>query len=392
MPRRLRVRAGRSLAALLFRLRTEADTPLLQSLSVAAGVLVGCLPVYGLHLPLCLGLGRLFGLNRVTMYLAANLNNPLVGPLLVYGQIQVGGVLRRGTFYPLSFAALREVRLADCLVDLVLGSVVVGVALGALAGLAAYGVLREGGEARFRKLLIAQAAAGHLDSGYLQWEFVRGKLRFDPVYLHMVHSGVLPACGRLVDLGCGRGILMALLAAYREVACSSPRPDGWPPPPELELVGVEGRRRVAAMARRALGRRARVRWADLERAEVPRCSVVVLLDVLHYLDAKTQEDLVARARGALEEGGVMVVREADAAAGFRFVVTAGAEWLRAVLRGRPGKRAAYRSAAQWKALLVAHGFEVSVEPCYRGTPFANVLLVARKPAQAPPATQRVSPA
>lgn len=379
MPRGPRSGAGRSLAELLFRLRTEADTPLLQSLSVATGALVGCLPLYGLHLPLCVALGRLLGLNRVTMYLAANLNNPLVGPFLVYSQIQVGSLLRRGLFYPLSLAALREVRLADCLVDLALGSVVVGVALGGLAGLVAYAVLREAGEGRFRKLLVDRAARPYLDTGYPQWEFVRGKLRLDPVYLRLVTSGLLPSRGRLVDLGCGRGILLALLSAYREVGASASRPEGWREPSELDLDGVDGGRRVAAIARRALGDRARVRWADLGRVEIPPCSVVVILDVLHYLEPELQDDLLARVRGALGEGGLLVVREADAGAGWRFAVTAGTERLRAVLRGRPRERFFYRSATRWGALLEAHGFEVSVEPCQRGTPFANVLLLAHAP-------------
>lgn len=368
---------GRRLAELLYRLRTEGDTPLLQSLSVATGVLVGCLPVYGLHLPLCIGLGRLLGLSRLTMYLAANLNNPLVGPLLVYAEIQAGSFLRRGSFYPLSLAALREVRLADCLVDLALGSVAVGVTLGLLAGVAAYAVLREGGERRFRKLLVDRAAQPYLDTGYPQWEFVRGKLSFDPVYLHLVTSSLLPSRGRLVDLGCGRGILLALLSAYGEVSASAQRPEGWAEPPELELEGVEGRRRVAAVARRALGGRARVRWADLRGLEVPPCSAVVMLDVLHYLDGELQRDLVTRATGALGEGGVLVVREADAGAGWRFAVTVGAERLRSVLRGGPRERFCFRSAGEWRALLEAHGLTVSVEPCHRGTPFANVLVVGR---------------
>lgn len=377
MPSGRRAGAGRSLAELLFRLRTEGDTPLRQSVSVAAGVVVGCLPVYGLHLALCVALGRLLRLSRVTMYLAANLNNPIVGPFLVYAEIQAGSLLRRGSLYPLSFTALREVRLADCLVDLALGSVVVGVVLGALAGLAAYAVLREGDEERFRKLLIARASLRYLDSGYAQWEFVRGKLRFDPVYLHLVRSGVLPSRGRLLDLGSGRGILLSLLVAYRDLAATVPPPHGWPSPPELELVGVEGRRRAAAIARRALGGQAKVRWADLGRVELPTCQGVVLLDVLHYLGRETQEKLLARVRGALEEGGVVVVREADAGAGVRFAATRLAERLRSLLRGRPWGRFAYRRAAEWQSLLEREGLEVRAEPCRRGTPFANVLLVAR---------------
>jgi hypothetical protein len=38
----------------------------------------------------------------------------------------------------------------------------------------------------------------------------------------------------------------------------------------------------------------------------------------------------------------------------------------------------YRSAIQWIAELVERGFAVDAEPMSAGTPFANVLYVARK--------------
>jgi hypothetical protein len=33
--------------------------------------------------------------------------------------------------------------------------------------------------------------------------FVRGKLRYDPVYFALLTQGLLPAKGSLLDLGCG---------------------------------------------------------------------------------------------------------------------------------------------------------------------------------------------
>jgi hypothetical protein len=42
--------------------------------------------------------------------------------------------------------------------------------------------------------------------------FARAKLRRDPVYLAVLRGGWLPDRGTLLDLGCGRGLLLALLA------------------------------------------------------------------------------------------------------------------------------------------------------------------------------------
>ena len=43
---------------------------------------------------------------------------------------------------------------------------------------------------------------------------------------------------------------------------------------------------------------------------------------------------------------------------------------------------AFRTAAEWRAALAGLGFEVTVAPMGDGTPFANVLFVARRVASA----------
>jgi len=52
----------RRLRELLYRLRTEGDTPGRQAGAVALGVLIGCSPFYGLHLALCVVFARLLRL------------------------------------------------------------------------------------------------------------------------------------------------------------------------------------------------------------------------------------------------------------------------------------------------------------------------------------------
>jgi len=78
------------------------------------------------------------------------------------------------------------------------------------------------------------------------------------------------------------------------------------------------------------------------------------------------------------------VREPDAAAGVRFLVTRSAERLAAMARGGWRQRFHYRATADWVGLFESHGLEVSMQPMSRGTPFANVLLEARTPPAVPP--------
>src|SRR5690242_5989571 len=92
------------LAAALHRYRTEGAGPVRKAWAVALGLFIGALPLYGLHLLLSIALGRLFRLNRFTVYLAANNSNPFVAPILTITEIETGAWLRTGRFYTIATA------------------------------------------------------------------------------------------------------------------------------------------------------------------------------------------------------------------------------------------------------------------------------------------------
>jgi SAM-dependent methyltransferase len=221
--------------------------------------------------------------------------------------------------------------------------------------------------------LIEPAARRYRPAGRFAEGFVRGKLRHDPVYAELLaRPHWLPEAGLLLDLGCGRGILGSLLATAREM--------GRLARPELRYAGVELRRADAAAARLALGADADIVTGDLCALPFPECQAVVLLDVLLYLGAAEQEAVLERAAAALGPSGVLLMREADAGAGRRFLATRAAERLCALARGQGRQRYHYRSAAEWRARLEALGFAVETAPMSEGTPFANVLFLARRQA------------
>lgn len=362
---------GRRLAELLYRLRTEADTPGRQAASIAIGVFIGCLPLYGLHLALCVAAGTVLRLNRLVMYLAANLSNPLVAPLLVAAEIQIGAWLLRGRSHPLDWDALRRVDPWMFAGDLVVGSVAVGALLGAVFGASAWAALRLRRHDLPTRRLLERTARPYLEAGFLHWEFVRGKLLHDPVYLALLAPGMLPGRGDLWDLGCGRGIALALIrTATRDRGAAGIG---------LRLHGVEADRRALRVARRALAGDADLRHGDLRTAEIPRCRAILLMDVLHYLAAEDQSAVLRRAAAALEPGGVLVVREVDVARTARSLATRAAERLRAALRGRPRQTLCFLGAVAVAEALRFQGLRVESRPLSDGTPFANSLVVARAP-------------
>ena len=229
------------------------------------------------------------------------------------------------------------------------------------------------------KPLFEAATRPYIGAGQYAWRFARGKLRHDPVFFSLLRRGLLPDRENLLDLGCGRGILLSLLKAAKEQYQAGVWPRDWPAPPlNLGLRGIELSESRVRAARHALGNSARVDLCDLRDIDLPPCSVIVMIDVLFYLGREEQERLLDRAAAALAPGGLLLVRETDAGAGFAFRVTRWSEILAGALRGEFVQRLHYRSAVQWIAELAGRGFSVRVEPMSEGTPFANFLFVARK--------------
>jgi len=224
------------------------------------------------------------------------------------------------------------------------------------------------------KLLFDAATRPYQGAGTYALRFARGKLCHDPVFFFLLRRGLLPDRGSLLDLGCGRGILLSLLQAAKNQYQAGAWPPGWPPPPlHMELKGIDVHAAHVRMARHALGDSVPVEARDLRDLDFQPCSVVVLLDVLHYLGGQEQRRVLQKAAAALESGGLLLLREADAGAGPAFYATRWADGLLEVLRGRLRNRLHYRSAIEWAGILELCGFSVGMETMSEGTPFANVL-------------------
>lgn len=215
--------------------------------------------------------------------------------------------------------------------------------------------------------LVAQACERYRPAGHVAFHFARSKLRRDPVYRAVLEGGLLPDEGTLLDLGCGGGLLLALVATARRPGVPAPR-----------LVGVETRPSAAQVARRALGGDAEIIEADVRAHLLPSARAIVLFDVLSMMTAPDQDALLAGLLGALEPGGVLLVREADAAAGWRFRTVRLANGFKAWALGTREVRFHFRTRDAWRAWLEAAGLNVEARPMGQGTPFGNVLLVGRK--------------
>jgi SAM-dependent methyltransferase len=316
---------------------------------------------------------------------------PLMPPVL-FAELQIGSWLRRGHAYPTSMDALGTINPWLFGQDIFVGSVILGGLLGGFFGFLTFLTLGRSMRDPVFNALVKVASDRYLGSGITAWEFARAKLRNDPVYRQVVTQGMVAPDSRVMDVGCGQGLLLAILAASRDAAEQGSWPSDWAPAPRgARLIGVELRPRIAEIAREALADAAEIHQADARtlvaptdesagteaRAETP--DTVVLFDVLHLMTADDQERLLAALIDALPPGGKLLVREADASGGWRFRFVRLGNHLTAWTQRRWTPTFHFRKAAEWRALLERFGLQVE-DPREMGTAsFANVLLCATKP-------------
>jgi SAM-dependent methyltransferase len=309
------------------------------------------------------------------MYLAANISNPVAAPFLILAELQAGAWIRRGRFHPLTIEAVRTTDPWTFGADFLVGSLAVGSALGVLAGVATWLSVRGTDGDRYFATLVRRAADRYASSSITAWEFARGKLRGDPLYRTVVMEGMLPSGGALVDVGCGQGLMLALLAEVARDAESGAWQGRTSPPVFDRLLGIETRPRVAALARHALGGSADIVTGDARERSILPCRVVLFFDVLHMMPFADQRRLLERMAAVLERDGVILVREADAGAGWKFHAVRAGNRVKAVLFGNWRQTFHYRTAGEWTRCFEQLGFQVRSRETAGETPFANVLFV-----------------
>ncbi|SCK54190.1 Methylase of chemotaxis methyl-accepting proteins [Variovorax sp. HW608] len=227
-----------------------------------------------------------------------------------------------------------------------------------------------------------RASAPYRKAGNFAWRFARGKLGRDPVFRGLIERGLIgEARARVVDIGCGQGLFASLLSAMSVMQAKPGEwPAAWPATPASpSYTGVELMPKDVARAESSVGHLRpvpRFVCGDMCTTELPASDLVVILDVLHYVDLTAQEGVLRRVRDALQPGGRLLLRIGDAASRRRFAISQWVDRTVTRIRGHRVSPTWGRPLKDWKALLERLGFSVESIPMSEGTPFANVLLVA----------------
>ena len=126
------------------------------------------------------------------------------------------------------------------------------------------------------------------------------KLRYDPLYRQLAEQR-LP-WGRVLDAGCGPGLVAALASARGEPAyCGI----------DLDDAKLEAAAQLLENLSQPLTGDWRLIQAKLPlaQAQPPRFDTVMLLDVLHYWPIEEQEVLLRQLHTSLERGGQLFLRD-----------------------------------------------------------------------------------
>ena len=200
-----------------------------------------------------------------------------------------------------------------------------------------------------KKRLLDVATAPYRSAGRSDYYWARGKLSRDPIFTALLERGVFPDGARVLDLGCGRGLLAAWLLAAEQMAAQGSWDAPQAPPKALRFRGVE------LVAREA------------------HCGNAAL----HYIPHAEQDQLLDRIRAALGPGGLFLTRVGDASGGWRFRISQWVDRRMAQLQGHRYAPTWCRPLAEWRRTLERRGFTVEALPMSSGTPFANVMLICR---------------
>jgi 2-polyprenyl-3-methyl-5-hydroxy-6-metoxy-1,4-benzoquinol methylase len=202
---------------------------------------------------------------------------------------------------------------------------------------------------------------------YFSWA-ARGQIyfRWFSCPFEMLRTYV-PAHGVVYDLGCGHGILLQWLASVM--------PEG------VRFEGLDIDHGKIGMAK-AANRRERLTFSveDITSDLAIRdASAVILNDVLHLIKPEQQKKLLSRCHGYLLPQGVLLIKEIERAASWKYGWAFFQEALvNHVFRLTRGSGLYYASRRDSVDALTSAGFNVTVISAQQGYPYPHIIYYCRK--------------
>lgn len=181
-------------------------------------------------------------------------------------------------------------------------------------------------------------------------------------------SEFVPARGRILDLGCGFGVLSFLLSASL---------------PSRQIIAVDCRaERLRSSARVAeengFESLSFVQGDILSLPYPGPADCILLVDVLYQLPFEEKIAVIRKCYETLANDGVLLVKETDAGPGWKALFCYLQEIIFARLIKLNRERVEPLTCAAWMKLLAEEGLSVGIRRIDKGYPYPHVLFVCRK--------------
>lgn len=144
----------------------------------------------------------------------------------------------------------------------------------------------------------ATLASAYIYKGPVTEWYVRVKMKMEKNYAFF--DSMLPDTGQITDIGCGMGQMDFMLSMYKK---------------GRRILGIDYDNEKITVAQncwldKCLGGLS-FRCEDASQAELPESDAFIISDMMHYLSAEKQLELIRRCASKLKSGGLILVRDSD---------------------------------------------------------------------------------
>lgn len=144
----------------------------------------------------------------------------------------------------------------------------------------------------------ATLASAYIYKGPVTEWYVRVKMKMEKNYAFF--DSMLPDSGQITDIGCGMGQMDFMLSMYKQ---------------GRRILGIDYDDEKITVAQncwldKCLGGLS-FRCEDASQAELPESDAFIISDMMHYLSAEKQLELIRRCASKLKSGGLILVRDSD---------------------------------------------------------------------------------
>ncbi|ARV57585.1 hypothetical protein BZZ01_02120 [Nostocales cyanobacterium HT-58-2] len=192
--------------------------------------------------------------------------------------------------------------------------------------------------------------------------FVRIRLLLSNLY-QLEHY--VPREGKILDIGCGHGVLSNLLAITS---------------PQRQVLGIDIDAKKIAAAQRTIGERGNIEFEVGDAAFLPNHSfqAVTIADVMYLIPPDIQRAILASIACVLEPNGLLIWKTHSHYPRWKYATTYAQEWLMTKLGPTKGAGIFFMNCEESLQAIRSAGLHPIVVPMPSHRPYSDILFLGCK--------------